>query len=173
MVSAGSAPIVITDNDTVTVDVNISEALINKVAVGDSVNVYVSTVSDEAKVGKIKTVTGVVDGTGTYPVKIEIDNADGTLKPGMTTSVKFVDSSNSNTFVVDRNTVLENETEKYVYVLDGADKVKKSVVETGIDNGEYIELVSGVSAGDKVVVSGQDYLSDGEQVNVVEASKEE
>jgi multidrug efflux pump subunit AcrA (membrane-fusion protein) len=47
------------------------------------------------------------------------------------------------------------------------------VVETGIDNGEYIELVSGVSAGDKVVVSGQDYLSDGEQVNVFEASKEE
>jgi RND family efflux transporter MFP subunit len=136
MVSAGSAPIVITDNDTVTVDVNISEALINKVAVGDSVNVYVSTVSDEAKVGKIKTVTGVVDATGTYPVKIEIANTDGTLKPGMTTSVKFVDSSNSNTFVVDRNTVLENETEQYVYVLDGADKVKKVVVETGIDNGE-------------------------------------
>jgi RND family efflux transporter MFP subunit len=172
MVSATSAPIVITDTDVVTIDVNISEALVNKVKVGDTVNVTISSVSSEPKTGTIKTLTGIADATGTYPVEVEIQNEDGSLKPGMVAGVQFVDSKNDSALVVARNTVLENETEQYVYVANG-DTVKKVVVETGIDNGEYIELTSGVKAGDKVVVSGQDYLSDGEKVNIVSKSKGE
>jgi RND family efflux transporter MFP subunit len=172
MVSATSAPIVITDTDVVTIDVNISEALVNKVKVGDTVNVTVSSVSSEPKTGTIKTLTGIADATGTYPVEVEIQNEDGSLKPGMVAGVQFVDSKNDSALVVARNTVLENETEQYVYIANG-DTVKKVVVETGIDNGEYIELTSGVKAGDKVVVSGQDYLSDGEKVNIVSKSKGE
>lgn len=173
MVSAGSDPITITDTATVKVGVNISETLINKVNVGDKVMVTVGSANGEQKEGVIKTITGVTDDTGTYPVEVEVQNPDGTLKPGMFAAVRFVESKNDNTFVVERNTVLENETEKYVYVMKSADMVKKVVVETGIDNGEYIEIKSGVNAGDKIVVSGHDYLSDGEQVNVVDSSKEE
>ena len=173
MVSAGSNPMTITDTATVKVSVNISETLINSISVGDEVKVAVGSTSDEERVGTIKTITGVVDNTGTYPVEVEVNNTDGVLKPGMFASIRFIASKNSNTYVVERNTVLENETEQYVYIMDGSDKVKKIVVETGIDNGEYIELLTGVKAGDKVVVSGQDYLSDGEQVNVVDGSKEE
>lgn len=173
MVSSGSSPMVITDTSVVTVDVNVSEGLINKIAVGDSVDVVVSSISTEPMTATIKTITGVADATGTYPVEVEIENTDGTLKPGMFASVSFVESKNDNAFVVERNTVLENETEQYVYVLNDDNTVRKVVVETGIDNGEYIELTSGVSDGDKVVVSGQDYLSDGEAVNVVDSSEEE
>lgn len=173
MVSSGSSPMVITDTSVVTVDVNVSEGLINKIAAGDSVDVVVSSISTEPVTATIKTVTGVADATGTYPVEVEIENTDGTLKPGMFASVSFVESKNDNAFVVERNTVLENETEQYVYVLNDDNTVRKAVVETGIDNGEYIELTSGVSDGDKVVVSGQDYLSDGEAVNVVDSGEEE
>lgn len=173
MVSSGSNPMEITDTSVVTVDVNVSEGLINKIAVGDSVDVVVSSISTEPMTATIKTITGVADATGTYPVEVEIENTDGTLKPGMFASVSFVESKNDNAFVVERNTVLENETEQYVYVLNDDNTVRKVVVETGIDNGEYIELTSGVSDGDKVVVSGQDYLSDGEAVNVVDSSEEE
>lgn len=173
MVSAGGAPMTITDTSVVTVSVNVSETLINSIKNGDAVKVTVGSVSDEERVGKIQSVTGVADQTGTYPVKVEIDNKDGSLKPGMFASVSFVAEQNTNTFVVERNTVLENETEQYVYILDGADSVKRIVVETGIDNGQYIEILSGVKAGDKIVVAGHDYLSDGERVNVVDSSKEE
>lgn len=173
MVSSGSNPMVITDTSVVTVNVNVSEGLINKIAVGDKVDVVVSSVSKDPVTATIKTITGVADATGTYPVEVEIENADGALKPGMFASVSFVESKNDNAFVVARNTVLENETEQYVYVLNDDNTVRKVVVETGIDNGEYIELTSGVSEGDKVVVAGQDYLSDGEAVNVVDSSEEE
>ncbi len=172
MVSQSSVPMVITDVDTVTVDVNVSETLINKIAVGDKVKVFVNTV-DGDKEGTIKSITGVADSTGTYPVKVEIQNTDGALKTGMVASVQFTESKSENTFVVERNTVLENETEQYVYIMDGSDKVKKVVVQTGIDNGEYIEISEGVSMGDNIVVSGHDYLSDGEMVKVVESSEEE
>lgn len=173
MVSAGAAPMTITDTSVVTVSVNVSETLINSIKNGDAVKVKVGSASGEERVGKIQSVTGVADQTGTYPVKVEIDNADGSLKPGMFASVSFVAEKKTDTFVVARSTVLENETERYIYLLNDDNSVKKVVVETGIDNGEYIELLTGVKAGDKVVVAGHDYLSDGERVNVVDSSKEE
>lgn len=172
MVSAGGAPMTITDTSTVKVNVNVSETLINKIAVGDSVKVKVVTVSDEELTGKIKTITGVADATGTYPVEVEVNNEDGALKAGMFASVEFVENRSSDTVVVDRNVVLSNETQKYVYIVQGDKKAKKVVVETGIDNGKSIEIVSGLKAGDKVVISGQDYLIDGDDVKIVDNSKD-
>lgn len=168
MVSAQSAPFVIVDMSKVTVDVNVSERLINVIKPGDTVNVTIPTIGDTIIQGRIKSITPSADNTKTYPVKIEIDNAAGSIKPGMFAEIHFVESQKDNTLVVPRNTVLENETEKYVYVIEN-DKAVKKVVETGIDNGDMIEISSGVSFGENIVIKGQSYLSDGDEVNIVGA----
>lgn len=166
MVSAGSEPMEITADSAINVDVNVSERIINKIKAGDTVKVNIGTVSDEPVTGVIKTVNTVADNTGTYPVKVSVENTSGSLKPGMFANVVFTEEFANDTAVVPVNTVIENETEKYVFVVDG-NSVKKAVVETGVDNGEMLQLVSGVENGDKVVVSGQSYLSDGDKVKVV------
>ncbi len=40
-------------------------------------------------------------------------------------------------------------------------------MKTGIDNGREIEIVSGISEGARVVTKGQNFISDGDAVNVV------
>ena len=166
MVSAQSAPFVIVDMSKVTVDVNVSERLINVIKQGDTVDVTIPTIGDVKIQGRIKSITPSADNTKTYPVKIEIDNSAGNIKPGMFAEIHFVESQKDNTLVVPRNTVLENENEKYVYVVEDGKAVKKTV-ETGIDNGDKIEITKGVSFGESIVVKGQSYLTDGEEVNIV------
>ncbi len=167
MVSAASVPFTINDTNTVTVNVNVSESIINRINVGDSVDV--SSSGQEIK-GTVKTVNTVADSTGTYAVEVNVPNPDGSLKPGMFANISFVSESSDDTLVVPRNTVIEKDDKTYVYILNGTTAVKKQV-ETGIDDGENIEIKSGVTEGDKIVITGQSYLNDGDTVNIVSNDK--
>ena len=103
-----------------------------------------------------------------YTVKIELDNADGVIKSGMMAEVNFTAESAEDTIVLPRNSVITKEDETYVYVVkDGV--AKKVPVELGIEAADTIEITKGLKDGDDVVTKGQTYISDGEEVNVVNA----
>jgi multidrug efflux pump subunit AcrA (membrane-fusion protein) len=55
-----------------------------------------------------------------------------------------------------------------VISLDAEDRIVLNDVVTGVDNGELIEIKSGLSEGDRVVTEGQSYLSASSKVNIVE-----
>lgn len=167
MVSAQSAPYTIVDMSKVTVEVNVSEKIINLIKVGEKVDVVIPTIGDKIISGVIKTISPSSDTTKTYPVVIEIENSASSIKSGMFAEIHFVESEAKKAFVVPRNTVLENDKDKYVYVVEDGKAVKK-VVSLGIDNGENIQILEGVGKGDKVVVNGQDYIIDGEEVRIIE-----
>lgn len=166
MVSAQSAPFTVVDMSSVTVDVNVSEKIINNLNPGQQVDVIVNTISDQKITGTIKNLSPAANNTSTYPVKIEIDNADGKIKPGMFAEIHFVESQNDSTMVVPRNTVVEKGDKKYVYLTEG-ENAKQVEVETGIDNGEQIEILTGVKAGDNVIVKGQNYVENGSKIKIV------
>ena len=52
------------------------------------------------------------------------------------------------------------------FVVDENNIAHKTTVETGLENDTYIEITSGLSIGDTVVTKGQDFLSDGNTVNI-------
>jgi multidrug efflux pump subunit AcrA (membrane-fusion protein) len=54
----------------------------------------------------------------------------------------------------------------YVFVLEG-DKVKRVEVQIGVDEGNWLEIVSGLARGNEVVTAGADILSDGSAVKAV------
>ena len=62
--------------------------------------------------------------------------------------------------VVSSDALLEAEDgTKYVYIVDG-DNAKRADVVTGIVTDEVVEIISGISVGDKVIVSGKEYISE-------------
>lgn len=171
IVSAQSVPFTIVDMSSVTVDVNVSEKIINLISVGQNIDVVIPTINSNKMVGVIKSITPAADNTSTYPVKIEIQNTDGSIKPGMFAEIHFIENHKDNTMVVPRNTIIETDADTYVYIVEDNIAHKVSVT-TGIDNGEYIEILSGVSYGDSVIVNGQNYVEDGDSVNIVNNSTE-
>ncbi|RII34291.1 hypothetical protein D2A34_14160 [Clostridium chromiireducens] len=61
--------------------------------------------------------------------------------------------------------IVVNNGVQYVYEVV-EDKVKKISVSVGISDGKYTEITSGVELGDKVIIEGQSFLNDGDQVNI-------
>lgn len=156
------------DIDTVEISVNVSEELINVISPGMSVPVYISSVSDEPCNGVISTISPAAEEVkNTYPVKITVSNPDGVLKPGMFTEVHFTKEKSENTVVVARNTVLEEEKSRYIFVAENG-LAKKYFVETGIDNGKEIEITGGLPQNAMIITKGQTHVSDGDKIKVVE-----
>ena len=170
MVSAGVSPFVVADTSKVTVDVEVSERIINSVNIGQTIGVNINAVYDAPVNGVIRTINPTAGNSGSFTVKIELDNKDGKLKPGMIAHVSFVETSAENVVVVPRDTVIEDGGEKYVYVTDGKKAEKRDVV-LGVDDGASGEI-SGVEFGEQIIVSGQNYVTDGGAITIT-ADEEE
>lgn len=163
---ASGTPFVIIDLNTVNIEVNVSEMLINSISEGDEVKIKITTISDEIFKGNITSIAPGANSDGTYAVKIEIDNSDEKLKAGMFAEVYFTKDKSDNAIVLPRSSVLSKDDEYYVFVVENS-VAKKVVVEVGIDNGDEIEIKSGLKDTDLVVIKGQSYLKDGDTVNDV------
>lgn len=169
--SAAGAAFTISDTSRVYIDVNVSEELINRIAVGQSVSVKVGAVSDTPLTGTIDRVNPGAGQTGTYNVKIVVDNADGRLKSGMFGEVHFVKEKHEDVIVLPRDAVLTSNDKQYVFV-DENDVAKRVEITTGIDTGEQVEVTSGLEQNSSVVVKGQSFLADGDAISASESKKE-
>jgi len=87
------------------------------------------------------------------------------LAPGTTLRGEIVVDRHEKAIVVPRSAVLYATGQPYVYVVQNGKAVRREV-QTGFEDAEHIEVDSGVSAGDQVVVSGNYELADGMAVRV-------
>lgn len=166
-VSSQSAAMTIVNTDKLKLSFNISDDYINKVSVGSKAYITISAASDTPYEGTVTYISPAANSTTMlYPVEIYIDNTDNKIKPGMFASLKLVVDKKENTVSVPLNAVIEKGNEKFVYTVDEKSIAHKRIVETGIKNDMNIEITSGVQNGEKVVVKGQSFISDGGTVNV-------
>lgn len=169
-VSAQSEAMTITSLDDIKVSFSVSEDVINRISVGSKVYITISAVSEEPFETVISNISPTADSqTKLYTVEAYLENGSHEIKPGMFASIKLVLDKKDNTISVPLNTVIESSGEKYVFVVDENNVAHKTIVETGLKNDEYIEITSGVNMGDKVVTTGQDFLSDGSTVSITES----
>ncbi|MEC2132971.1 efflux RND transporter periplasmic adaptor subunit [Brevibacillus centrosporus] len=165
---AGQQPVVVIVNtNPLLVKANLSETDITKVKVGTAVKVNVQSTGKTID-AKVSAVSPVMDSAlKAYPVEVTIPNADNALKSDMVVNITFPNASGEqkSSLIVSRKAVFEREGKQYVFKLEG-DVAKQVEVTTGASTSDTIEIVSGVSAGDQVVVKGQTLLTDGSKVSI-------
>ncbi|MEZ6055764.1 MAG: efflux RND transporter periplasmic adaptor subunit [Planctomycetaceae bacterium] len=124
--------------------------------------------------GEVSRVAPVVDPTTrTAAVHVEFNNLERHLKPGMHARVAVHFREARSVQVVPIAALLEVDDVKSVFVI--SDQSKKSLAErrevrTGINNGELVEILSGLSPGEKVITLGSRLVKHGQEVNVIEAT---
>jgi RND family efflux transporter MFP subunit len=160
----------IINTQQVKVRVNVSQTIVNNLYMGKEVYVYVDAVSNQPFVGTIVEISPGADQSATFPVEIQLENPDALLRPGMFAEVTFNREAAQNSIVVPRNTVLRDNQGEFVYINKDSVAVRVDVT-TGIDNGMYIEILSGVSVGDEIVTTGQTFVTNGEEINVTNRSQ--
>ncbi|HBC32039.1 MAG TPA: efflux RND transporter periplasmic adaptor subunit [Clostridiales bacterium] len=163
--TSSNPPVTIVDSDSVTIEFGIVASLVNKVKTGDAAIVEISSAGYKTE-AVINSVSSSADNmTNLYTVSIVLEN-DGTIKPGMFAKVYLQTDNIKNTFAVRAEAVKEREDKQFVFVAEGDSAALKEVT-TGLDTGAYIEIKTGLSEGDKVIVKGQDYISHGSKIKVV------
>ncbi len=166
MNTSNGYPFTVMNMANMTVNVSVTDALINKIAKGDPVSLRISSVSDETFEGVIKTVSPAANYSGTYDVQIEVPNESGLIKSGMFAEVFFLSEKAEDVFVVPKEVIFNEKNESYVYINENGVAVK-CVIETSVDNGEEVAVTEGLKEGMSLIVKGHNYVEEGSLLNVV------
>jgi Cu(I)/Ag(I) efflux system membrane fusion protein len=112
--------------------------------------------------GQVGFVYPTIDaGTRTARIRIELQNEDGLLKPDLYGTVEIEAGGNVAAVAIPESAVLDSGTRKLVLVDLGGGAFEPREVEVGPRGDGYVEVVSGLAAGQPVVVNGN-FLIDAE-----------
>jgi len=109
----------------------------------------------------------------TFKVEISIPNKERSIKPNLTAKLKINDYTNENALLIPQGIISENASgEQYIYVIKdkvGNDEAvaEKTVIETGLTQGDLIEVISGLEKGDEIVMEGARSVNDGQKVKII------
>ncbi|MCB9421604.1 MAG: efflux RND transporter periplasmic adaptor subunit [Ardenticatenaceae bacterium] len=157
--SPGAPAISVVNEDAFHINVNVDEIDIDQISIGQNVEVTLDALQDAVLTGTIAEISPTSASAGgvvTYLVTINIVADEGvTLRPGMSANASIVVQEIDNVLIVPNWAVrLDRETGN-AYVLqklaDGT--TAEVVVETGLRNEQFSEVLSGLQAGDVVVVT--------------------
>ena len=107
----------------------------------------------------------------TFKVEISIPNKEKSIKPNLTAKLKINDYSNKNALLIPQGIISENANgEQYIYVIRdkaGDDEAKKVVIETGLTQGDFIEVTKGLETGNEIIMEGARSVNDGQKVKII------
>lgn len=159
LAQAGATLVSIADISKLKLLGTISQESIPYVSVGQSVEVYVDIFPDKTIEGKITSIGPISVSTGSFfPIEITIDNSDNALLAGISGHAT-INVSKSNSIVIPNSSIIENNGQKYIFVVEDEIAIKRNVV-TGLKNNKEIEILTGLSSGEVVVISNPNTLFD-------------
>lgn len=163
----------IIDVSKVLAKVNIPEREIAVARKGKKVLITLDALPGETFTGVIKT-RGVEANLNnrSFPIEIEIKNAKGKLLPGMLVRMKMRTFHLKDQIVIPRHTIQEDENGSFVFISQEGKAVRR-VVKTGIALDQEIQILSGLKAGDRLIVVGHQLITANETVNIAKVMTQE
>ena len=133
---------------------------------GGQLNVRVDAI-DRSFTGKIVRFTRDVNfETRTMETEVDVDNKDLSIAPGMyaNTALQLAHAENVITIPVEALS-LNAQGQQTVDVLDANNRIHIRPVQVGIEGSKLAQIVSGIAAGDRVLIGGQEKYHDGQVVH--------
>ena len=153
-IKAGEQLFRIADLSTVWVKAQIYDYEIPLVKTGMPANVILPDLQDREYAGQISYIYPYMqDDTRTASVRLELDNADGFLRPDMYAHI-HLKAVLKNRLLVPENAVLYAGQTRVVFVDLGEGRLQPRRIKIGARNQQYIEVLAGLESGDMVVTSG-------------------
>ena len=129
---------------------------------GQAAQFHTSALPGRTFAGTISFIAPTFDeASRTLTVRVELDNADGVLRPGLFGDVEFVADAGPAVLTVPRSAVLDSGTRQVVFVELAAGRFEPRAVAIGRRSGDRVEINDGLVEGESVV-SAANFLIDAE-----------
>jgi membrane fusion protein, heavy metal efflux system len=151
----------IADLSRVWVLCDVYENNLSDVGVGDEAEVRLVAYPDRPLSGTVSNIARVLDpATRTAKVRIELDNAEGVLRPGMFATATFVSRQTQLRTVAPASAILRLQDRSWVFRAEAADRVRRTEVQVGrvLPDGAQV-ILGGLNAGDGVVLDALQFAN--------------
>ena len=150
--------------------VDVPQAFAPSVRGGADAKVAVRNFRGRVFTGRIVRTAGALDpASRTLRTEVELPNPKGELLPGMYVDVSLDVALSHQVVRVPSSAVVADSRGVHVAVVDGSGKVRLVAVTLGLDNGNTVDVVAGLSGGEQVIVTPPSTVTDGMQVQAVTA----
>jgi len=167
--STQSAVFVVGDLSSLLVETFVPERFVASVRQGMRAQLTFEAISDEIFTAEVIEINPVLDpASRTLRIRLRFVNPDSRIKAGMFATISLVTNRKVNVPVVQRTSVINTYGSWIVFTVDENSIARKREVTLGIENEEFFEIVSGLKTGENVVSAGQNFLSDGDPVRIVD-----
>jgi cobalt-zinc-cadmium efflux system membrane fusion protein len=136
-------------------EAEIYERDIARVETGQGVEVTVPAFPDDVFRGSISYIADVLHPeTRTITIRTEVTNTDLKLKPGMFADLVIELDQNGHAIAVPTDAVLDDHGLPFLFVVEDGDHFRPQLVTVGASGAGFVEIVSGLEAGEEVVTTG-------------------
>jgi HlyD family secretion protein len=163
----------IVDMKSLEIEVDVNETYINRVVPGQKVEATLDAYPDwRIPAHVITTIPSADRQKATVKVRIGFESLDPRILPDMGVKVAFLrdapapgQAPSSPAVIVPKSAVRSADGKPIVFVFNG-DHVERRAISVGLETGDQVEVLSGVRAGERVVVEGPQTLKDGDKVKI-------
>lgn len=168
-VTAGTEIATITNVNTLKANVSVPESQVLPIKKGQKAVITSQSYPGEQFTGTVNYVSPKGDENHNYAVQLAINNTSSLqLKAGLYVDVQFSAAATQQShLMINKNALTEGVKNPMVFVFKNGVVEKRKLV-TGIEQGDYIAVKSGLSEGELVVTSGQINLSDGSKAQIIQ-----
>ncbi len=122
---------------------------------------------DDTLAGVLEKVFPSIDSdTRTFKVSVTVDNPKLVLLPGMFVKADIISSEKENVIVIPKEVIQSRQRGRTVYIVDKNFAVEK-IIETGLENSDEAEVLSGLKEGQRLIVKGFESLRNRSKVKVI------
>jgi len=167
-VTPSSGVYVIGDLSSLIVETFIPERFVSSIRQGMRAVLWFEAIGNETFNAEVTEINPVLDPVSrTLRIRLRFLNPDPRIRAGMFATISLVTNRKEDIPVINRTSVINTYGSWIVFVVDDNNRARRREVTLGIDNEDFIEILDGVSVGENVVSEGQNFLSDGDSVRIV------
>lgn len=158
----------IMDYNATVVQVNLPNTDAEQVQIGQAVVVSNYALADQTFRGKVTTIDPTIDPqTRTFIATIEVTNDKLLLRPGMFVKADIIIENHPEAVVIPKTALQTRDNKPVTFIVQGASAEMREV-STGIETRDEIEILEGLTEGERLVVKGHETLRDKSKVRVTE-----
>lgn len=164
VVSAGTEIATVSDVSVIKLDFSVPETFLSAIKTGQPIEARAAAYPEGLFRGQIEGIDPQVDPiTRSVMVRAILPNADRRLRPGMLLTVNIISNPRQALAVPELSLVSERD-QTFVFKIDGEQTALRTPVETGTRQSGMVEILRGLSVGDRIVAEGTVKVRDGSKV---------